>query len=496
MLIVALLPGLLASTGALSNPRQDTPQLASTPWSQFRGTAGLAVADDTPFPVDFGPDNHLLWSAALPPGHSSPCIVGDRIVVTGFEHERNVVVCVDLANGAEIWRRSFVGETHPHYEHVHAVPALPTPCSDGARVIAHLGNYGLVALDLDGDVLWERRLPHPGYGFGVGTSPILAAGRVILMRDGAPEAAVVAFNAQDGSDAWRIDRFGFIEGHGTPFLWRNSAREELVIGGTGRVCSFDPKTGAPLWQVGGVTLFNCTTPTADAETLYFAGWSTPNATGRTFLEEGFGRSLELTDAEVADPCLLFERLDANKDGRVVFDEVPACRAKDAYGFVDADSSGAWERSEFESMGAPSSAPGENVLVAIARGGEGDITETHVRWRWKRGLPYVASPLLYNGRLWLAKSGGVLTCLTAKDGAPVFDRERVGDNSEYYMSPVGAAGHVLVGSADGTLYILDAQADGLTVRHEVSFGDELFATPAVIGGRVYVRTKSRLWAFGA
>jgi outer membrane protein assembly factor BamB len=136
------------------------------------------------------------------------------------------------------------------------------------------------------------------------------------------------------------------------------------------------------------------------------------------------------------------------------------------------------------------------MVAIARGGEGDVTETHVRWRWTRGLPYVSSPLLHRGRIWLARAGGTVTCLDAATGECQIDRGRMADRSEYYMSPVGAGEHVLVGSADGALYVLRANATALEIEHTAQFGEALFATPAVLDGKVYVRTASTLWAFGA
>lgn len=383
----------------------------------------------------------------------------------------------------------------PEYSHVDAVPALPTPCTDGERVFAYLATYGLVALDLDGQVLWEKRFPHPGNGFGVGLSPLLADGKVILVRDGAPEAAIFAFDVKDGSEVWKIDRFGFIESHGSPFLWTNAGRTELIVGGTGQVCAFDPSNGAPLWNVTGLTIFNCTTPTMDAETLYFAGWSTSNASGRSFWEAGFGRSFELSDEEVADPELLFKRMDANGDGILVLDEIPECRFKDAFSFLDTDESGTLDVGEVVGDSSRSMPPGKNVMLAIARGGSGDVTESHVRWKWTRGLPYVASPLLYRDRVWLVKSGGMVSCLDAASGERILDRERLEDRSEYYMSPVGVAGHVILGSAEGSLYILKADGDELDIVHEADFGEGLFATPAIVEGKVYLRTEHTLWAFG-
>jgi outer membrane protein assembly factor BamB len=465
-------------------------------WAQFRGPGGRAVADDTPIPTDFGPDKRVLWKATLPAGHSSPCIAGGRIFLTGFEEGKDIVVALARADGKSLWTKAFEPKPDPAYFHPDAGPVLATPVADAERVIVSFGNYGLVALDHDGKLLWEKRLAHPGYVFGVGASPLLYDGILILARDGAPEAGVLALDATDGSELWRIRRFEFRESHGTPFLWQNADRTELVLGGSGRLCGYDPGTGERLWSVGGLTAFPCTTPTGDKDTLFYAAWSTPNATGRSFWEAAFERSLDLSEAEVADPTLIFARLDQDKDGKIVVAELPECRAKDSFGVLDGDRSGAWELAEFKSATTTTAASGENLMVAVPRGLEGDGGPERARWSWKRGLPYVSSPLVYRNRVWLCQSGGLVSALDAMTGEPVIDRTRLSDRAEYYLSPVGAAGHVLVGSAEGTLFLLAADAAELTIEHTVTFPEGLFATPAVLGGIVYLRTAHTLYAFGA
>jgi len=464
-------------------------------WPQFRGPGGRAVADDTPIPTDFGPERSVLWKTALPPGHSSPCIVEERIYVTGFEDGKDVLVALERGSGKALWRKTFEAPPEPAYDHPDGGPALSTPAADADMVVAYFGSYGLVACDPDGELLWEVRLPHPGYEYGVGTSPLLFDGLVILSRDGAPETAILAFDASDGSQLWRIDRFGCSESHGTPFLWRTPERDELVVGGTGKLCSYAPGTGELLWSVGGLTRFPCTSPTADEDTLFFAAWSTPNASARSFWEEALGRSLELSDAEIEDPGLFLQRLDADHDGKLVPAEIPPCRARDAFDVLDHDGDGAWSLEELRSGNDRTVAPGKNLMVAVARGAAGDATKDHVRWTWEQGLPYVSSPLCYRGRVWLVKAGGIVTCLDAKSGKPLIDRARLDDRSEYYATPVGAAGHVILASSEGTVVLLDAGAPELVVEHSAAFEEDLFATPAVLGGKLYLRTKSTLWAFG-
>lgn len=464
-------------------------------WPQFRGPGGKSVADDTPIPVAFGPGEKVLWKTRLPPGHSSPCIVGEHVFVTGFEQGANVLLGIARGNGAVRWTRRFEGLPYPDYGHADATPALSTPASDGQRIVAYFGNYGLVALDREGELLWEKRLPHPGNEFGVGTSPLVVDGRVVLARDGAPEAALLALDLADGRELWRVDRSAFGESHGSPFLWESTGRRELVLGGTGRLCSYDPSTGAELWSVDGVASFPCTTPTADAETLYYAAWSKPDSDSRAFWKNSFEPGLELSEAELQDVALLFKRLDQDQDGRVVPGELPECRGKDAFGGLDRDGNGAWELAELRLAEAPARFPGKNRMLAVARGGQGELDAKHLRWSAKRGLPYVASPLLYRGRIWLFQAGGMVSVLEATTGKPLIDRARLSDRGDYFASPVGAAGHVLAASAAGTLYVLDADAEELVIEHTATFEERLFASPAVLAGIVYLRTEETLWAFG-
>jgi len=53
-------------------------------WPRFRGPNGTGVAETSALPDSIGPGKHVLWKTALPPGHSSPAIGGDRIFLTAF----------------------------------------------------------------------------------------------------------------------------------------------------------------------------------------------------------------------------------------------------------------------------------------------------------------------------------------------------------------------------------------------------------------------------
>jgi outer membrane protein assembly factor BamB len=462
-------------------------------WPQFLGPRGTAVVESKPASLAFDLERDVLFRVALPRGSSSPCIAGDRLFLSASEGEELLMLALDRQSGAELWRRTRKAPLPPEFAHVDADPAAPTACTDGERVAFYFGEYGLVVLDLAGELLWEQPLPPPQAPFGLGSSPIFVDDLLILSRDGCPDSAIHAYAKQDGTPRWSVPRIGFTYSFGTPFVWQSSARRELVVAGTQRLTGLDPASGKELWQLAGLTSFVCTTPTADAETLYFAAWSTPDAAPAERSDDSWGE-LEFTPEELADGSKAFARLDANGDGRLEHDEFPPSRAKDAFNFVDRDGDGVVVVAELAPLIESPKGDGNNLVVAVAAGGSGDIEKTHVRWTQRRGVPYVASPLLYQGRLYLARAGGLLTCLDPKTGSPFFGPERLDDHSEYYASPVGVDGHVLVCSSAGTIHVLRA-SDELELVRAVELGEPIQATPAIVDGTVYVRSAKALWAFG-
>jgi outer membrane protein assembly factor BamB len=141
------------------------------------------------------------------------------------------------------------------------------------------------------------------------------------------------------------------------------------------------------------------------------------------------------------------------------------------------------------------AKAENVLVAVKPGGQGDITATHVAWKSTRGLPYVPSPLYYEGRVYLVRDGGMLSSLDARTGQPFYTQERLGASGSYYSSPVAADGRLYLASLSGKLTVIKAGGDKPEILHQADFGERIFATPALVDDKLYVRTAKHLWAFG-
>ena len=154
---------------------------AESNWPQFRGPGGQGIGTGNP-PVEFGPEKNVVWKVDVPHGHSSPCIWGGKIVLTGLADGKLVTFCLNRADGRKLWRTVAPAEK---VEGAHRIgsPASPTPCTDGERVYVYFGSLGVLAYDLEGREVWRKALPAPVVEFGTGASPILADGKVIIVAD-------------------------------------------------------------------------------------------------------------------------------------------------------------------------------------------------------------------------------------------------------------------------------------------------------------------------
>ena len=128
-------------------------------WPQFRGPGGLGVGTGKP-PVEFGPGKNERWKVEVPHGHSSPCIWGGKIFLTGLDAGKLVTFCLDRLTGHELWRAVAPADK---IEPTHRIgsPASSTPCTDGERLYVYFGSFGVLAYDLNGKEAWRKPLPVP-----------------------------------------------------------------------------------------------------------------------------------------------------------------------------------------------------------------------------------------------------------------------------------------------------------------------------------------------
>jgi outer membrane protein assembly factor BamB len=485
---LVLLMARLAAQGAAT---------ATADWPRFRGPNGQGVAaEGARPPVEFGPNRNLAWKTDLPPGHSSPVVASGRVFLTAYDAGKLETICLDAAGGSVLWRRTAPTEKIEKVNSAHS-PAGPTPATDGRRVYVYFGSYGLLAYDLDGKELWKVPVPLPQNMFGTATSPVLAGDNVVLVRDSdAGDSYALAVNCETGKQAWKTPRTLFMGSWSTPMLWGHDGLEELVVLGSGRVVAYDPASGAQRWSVSGFPQQPITTPVV-GDGLLFAAKGGQGEPGESFVKD------------IPKWADLIGKFDKNKDGRLAADEVPG-----DYGFelrkdvpkgtegnflslrtlirmIDRDKNGL-TRFEWGMANAFVSA-NEDLMLALRPGGEGDVTETHIAWRQRRGLPELPSPLFYQGRLYLVKNGGVVSCLDPKTGKQVY-RERLGATGPYYASPIAADGAIYAASEAGVVSVFKA-GETFAALAENDLGERTVATPAIVGDRLYVRTEKHLFAFG-
>ena len=447
-------------------------------WPQFRGALGAGLAADAHPPEKIGPNDNVLWRVAVPWSPSSPCVWGDRIFLTTFNEGKLEVRCHDAADGRVRWSRQLEPPGLEEHHRSDGSPAASTPATEGRRVVSYFGSFGLICHDFDGKEIWRYPMPvaESGGKFGTGTSPIIVGRLVILNRDQYQYSSLLAVDLATGQKAWETPRPDASGSFGTPALWHNDGVDEIVLAGSARLKGYALTDGTERWAIDGITGVVCTTPVTAGGMLYFAAWSPGQA-----------------DSPRQPWAEFVKRWDKNGDGIVDLAEIDENR-RDYLRGMDRNRDGRFTEEDWELL-KKGDARADNLLIAVKPGGRGDISDTHVAWKYRRALPYVPTPLYYEGRLYFVRDGGLMSSLDPKTGEPFYAQERIGVNGNYYASPVAADGRIYVASLPGKLSVIKAGGSKPQVLHTADFGSRILATPALVGPRVYLRTATDLWAFG-
>jgi outer membrane protein assembly factor BamB len=131
------------------------------------------------------------------------------------------------------------------------------------------------------------------------------------------------------------------------------------------------------------------------------------------------------------------------------------------------------------------------FMAIRPGGKGDVAASHVVWKVTSGAPYISSLVHYDGLIYMVGDVGVLTVVEAGTGTRVF-QERIG--GVYSASPVAGDGKVYLVSEDGeTIVIAAGRTPSVLSRNKLNARQ--LASPAVAGGRLFIRSDDALYAIG-
>ncbi|MEO1990802.1 MAG: PQQ-binding-like beta-propeller repeat protein [Pirellulales bacterium] len=133
------------------------------------------------------------------------------------------------------------------------------------------------------------------------------------------------------------------------------------------------------------------------------------------------------------------------------------------------------------------------LFAIRPTGRGNVTETHGAWMIDQGAPHTPSLLLHNNEIYLVSDRGIATCLDARTGGEHW-RERLGGN--FSASPFLAGDNIYFQNETGEAIVIKAGTTYQEVsRNEIGDGDRTFASYAVEGNHLLLRSETSLYALG-
>ena len=485
--------------------------LQGTEWSRLRGPNGSGIAKESKPPVTIDVSKPT-WKIPAPIGHSSPVLSGKQIFLTGIEKGRLNTYAYDKATGKLIWQRKapLVELERVHKANSHAAP---TPVVDEKRLYVYFGSFGILCYDHSGKELWQKPLPVPRTLYGTSTSPISYKDLIIQVIDDdnnlhkslLSRSKIVALKKLNGSIAWETPRPFHRSGWSTPTLWSHDKETELVVLGNGRLCGYALPSGQEKWYVTGFSRETISAPII--------------GNGRVFASasrRGGGGSLDIDPEPFWKSVIHYDKNEDEKlsrsemTGHFTFPfrpELPydhpgygmplpedkkqrSRRLNGIFDRTDKNRDGFWSKKEFTSNFSHGS--GKPLLISVKPEGKGDVTQSHLAWEYNRGIPEIPSPIFYDNRIYMVRSGGILTAVNATDGETIYS-ERLGGSGQYSASPVIANGHLYLASEPGIITVVKA-GQKLDIMHQQKLGDLIHVSPAFDANTIYIRSAKQLWAF--
>ena len=418
-------------------------------WPSFRGPSASGVADGQNPPTRWNAETgeNILWSTPIPGlGHSSPVIWGDRIFVTTAVSDDPDPVFRYGTDG-RIDRRS---DRTPNTWFVYA-----------------LDRYR-------GEVLWSREVGraaptiqrHPKNSYASATPAAADGHLVVLVATGTLVASDHEGTLRWWTDLGPIDAGASYDdtyqwaAASSPVIWENLA---IVLADQQEgsfLAAFDLESGEEVWRTQRDLISSFSTPTVhvglERTELITNGAGMMHgydpATG-TELWRMSGSTFNTTPTPVVDGGLIY--LASGYRFRPIF----AVRT------------------------------GASGDISLA---EGERSNAQVAWSSPRDGPYMASPLVYQGYLYVVSAGGVLAVFDAATGERAYRRRVAGRGGAYTASPIAADGRIYLTSEDGDIFVIRAGPEYELLAAN-PMGEVCLATPAISEGQLIVRTTGHLVA---
>jgi outer membrane protein assembly factor BamB len=451
---------------------------AQTSGSYFRSDSGIA-RDSPSLPDDFSTDAKLLWRTEMLPGHSTPCVVGDRIFLTTFDAESKqlATVALDRTSGKLKWSRPIKTD---YIEPVHTTgsPATSSPACNGQLVFSFFGSFGLVCYDLEGNLQWELPLGPFQDEFGAASSPILVDDKIILNQDHDINSFLIAIDQRTGKVLWKSPRDQATRSYSTPVILQRDGKKQILVAGSLQLAAYDSETGAKRWWYNGISRIVDSTPVVKDGVVYIATWTPGGDSDSRITMEPFADALKTHDK--------------NADSKISRDELPKdSPVLDRFFRIDLDQDSGLDSAEWARHAAVFE-QAQNVALALDPGSEGSLDPSEVRWTHTRGLPTVPSSVVFDGVLTMVKDSGIITVLDSQTGKQL-QQLRAAGQGNYYASLVAGDGKVYMISEQGVLTTLKSGASPKILSSH-NFSERVMATPVIKDGLIYIRTESAIYCY--
>lgn len=222
-------------------------------WTRFRGPNGSGVSRATTIPVEWGEEDYR-WKIELPgSGHGSPVIWGNRLFLNAERDDGRVrvVMCIDTRDGRVLWDRDFAAASHR--KHKNNSFASSTPAVDAEHVYVSWAvpeRLTLMALDHEGNVVWNDDLGQFKGGHGFAASPIVYQDLVIIGNDQDGQSSLIAVDRMTGKPRWKLPRRSKRTTYSTPCVYTPADGEPVLIFTNWQhgITAVDPRSGKVEWE--------------------------------------------------------------------------------------------------------------------------------------------------------------------------------------------------------------------------------------------------------
>lgn len=175
-------------------------------WPKFLGPRGDGTSTEVGLIEGWGKNGPpLLWEKNVGTGYSAPSVKGDLLVLHHRLGDEEIVEGFDASTATARWRYNYPSKFIDPYGYNNGPRSSPLLTTNRCYTFGAEGK--LLCLDLkSGKVIWERDTQKdfqvPEAFFGVGSTPILESGLLLVMVGGQPNSGMVAFDPATGKTVW------------------------------------------------------------------------------------------------------------------------------------------------------------------------------------------------------------------------------------------------------------------------------------------------------